>query len=256
MSDPLTEAAAAKAAVRDGPAHELTIDELARLWAQLPMGDREILSAVIVDKVFQPQLARTLSQAVERHEGERRRQIKLAQARLRKRERGLAAGAAQAATGRPNAQRNRYSGQQLQALSRAWDRFATASRREGADHEGGKVDAFLRALDPRQRARLPPGVKADTVRKLIQQGRGLRRASKTWRTHPDVADALHRLMQIETSRREVNRIVRELASLQPGTEIAERRLKDFVSETILWHPAMMSVLGIEESFIARRPQAK
>lgn len=240
--------------VRNGPAHELTIDELARLWAQLPRGDREVLSAAIVDKVFQPQLVRTLSQAVERHEGVRRRQIKLAQARLRRLKRWQeiqANGGAPAANGRPKARQSRYSVQQLQALSRAWDRFAPAG---GAEHEDApaRVGAFVRALEPRLRAWLPKMVKADTVRKLVQQGRKLRQTPTAWRATPKVADALHRLMQIETSRREVNRIVRELASLRPGTEIAERRLTDFVSETILRHHA----LGIEESFIVRRPQAK
>jgi hypothetical protein len=56
-------------------------------------------------------------------------------------------------------------------------------------------------------------------------------------------------MQIETSRREVNRIVRELASLQPGTEIAERRISAFVSETAWRHLAMRRALGIEDSFV-------
>ena len=155
----------------NGPAHELTIDELARLWAQLPRGDREVLSAAIVDKVFQPQLVRTLSQAVERHEGVRRRQIKLAQARLRRLKRWQeiqANGGAPAANGRPKARQSRYSVQQLQALSRAWDRFAPAG---GAEHEDApaRVGAFVRALEPRLRAWLPKMVKADTVRKLVQQ---------------------------------------------------------------------------------------
>jgi hypothetical protein len=56
-------------------------------------------------------------------------------------------------------------------------------------------------------------------------------------------------MQMETDRREVNRIVRELSSLQPETEIAERRLTAFVSETLWRHHAMRKALGIEDSFI-------
>jgi hypothetical protein len=239
--------------VRDGPAHELTAGELIAFWSVLPREAREILSEVIVDKVAQPRRSRTLSEAVAACEAKRRRQLRLVQARLRKLEQEQArmANGGHSATGRPKARQNRYSGQQLQALSRAWSRFETASRCAGADHEGAssKIDAFLRSLAPRQRAWLPKMVKPDTVRKLIQQGSGLRRASKTWRAQPGVADVLQRLMQVETSRHEVNRIVRELASLQPGTEIAERRLTAFVSETILRHHAVMSTLGIEESFI-------
>jgi hypothetical protein len=234
--------------VRNGPAHELTTDELISFWSDLTQEDREILSEVIVDKVLQPQRSHTLSGAVAACEDKRRRQLGHMRDRLRKLTRGQERGAK---SGRPNAQRNRYSGQQLQALSRAWGRFTNARRLAGVEYEDGSamLDDFVRALEPRWRAWLPKTVKADTVRKLIQQGSGLRRAPKAWRSNPKVADALQRLMQIETSTRGVNRIVRELASLQPGTEIAERRLTDFVSETTLRHHATMSAFGIEDSFI-------
>jgi hypothetical protein len=110
----------------------------------------------------------------------------------------------------------------------------------------------VRSLDPVKRAWLgPKGVKADTVRKLIQQGWRLRQASKAWRDRPAVREALYRLMQMETDRREVNRIVSELASLHPGTEIAERRISAFVSETLWRHLAMRKTLGIEDSFIKK-----
>jgi hypothetical protein len=236
--------------VRNGPKHELTADELIAFWSDLPSEAREILSEVIVDKVVQPQRSRTLSEAVAACEAKRRRQLGRMRARLvREQERVTNGGAP--ATGRPKARQNRYSGQQLQALSRAWDRFENVSRREGSNYEtpSAKVDAFVRSLARPQREWLPESVRADTVRKLLQSGRALRQGSKAWRAHSDVADALHRLMQIETDRREINRIVRELASLQPGTEIAERRLTTFVSETVLRHHAIMSVFGIEESFI-------
>jgi hypothetical protein len=232
--------------VRNGPAHELTTDELVALWSVPPQETREVLSAVIADEVVHPQRTRTLSEAVGECEAKRRRQLGRTRAQMQQlrrwQERQRNGGAP--ATGRPKAQQNRYSGQQLQALSRAWDRFAT-------DHgdEPPAFDAFVRSLPTHQRAWLPKTVKADTVRKLIQQGSGLRRASKTWRARPDVRDALYRLMRIETSRREVNRIVRELASLQPGTEIAERRISAFVSETVWRHRAMRKALGIEDSFI-------
>jgi hypothetical protein len=208
------------------------------------MEAREILSSVIAEKVVHPQ--RTLSAAVEECEAKRRRQLKKMQARLaelgewQQQQRGGAAIA-----GRPPAQRNRYSCQQLQALSRAWDRFTV-------DHgaEPDAFDAFVRSLDPAKRAWLgPKGVKAETVRKLIQQGWRLRQASKAWRDRPDVREALYRLMQMETDRREVNRIVSELASLHPGTEIAERRISAFVSETLWRHHARRKALGIEDSFI-------
>jgi hypothetical protein len=170
--------------VRNGPAHELTPDELIALWSALTQEDREILSAVIADKVVHPQRTRTLSVAVAECEAKRRRQLKKMKARmdeLGKWEQQQRGGAAIA--GRPKAQQNRYSCQQLQALSRAFDRYA-------ADH-GAEPDvfvAFVRSLDPVKRAWLgPKGVKADTVRKLIQQGLRLRQASKAWRVAPTSA---------------------------------------------------------------------
>jgi hypothetical protein len=236
--------------VRNGPAHELAPHELISFWSRLPREAREILSSVIVDEVVQPKRSRTLSEAVAACELRRRRQLKEMQGRLRELEIWQAhqRNGGIPATGRPKSQRNRYSGQQLQALSRAWARFA-ASRPGDREDDPARIDAFVRSLAPHQRAWLPKAVKADTVRKLIQQGSGLRRAAKTWRARPDVRDALYRLMQIETDRLEINRIVRELASLQPGTEIAERRLTAFVSETISLHRARRAILGIEESFI-------
>lgn len=245
--------------MRDGPPHELTTDELIALWSVLSQETREILSEVITDKVVHPQRTRTLSEVVEECEDKRRRQLGRMRAQLRQlaiwQERQRNGGSP--ATGRPKAQRNRYSVQRLQALSRAWDRFETGNRRVGTSPE---IGAFLRSLEPYRRAWLPKMVKPDTVRKLIQQGCGLRRASKTWRARPDVREALYQLMHrergllslvtgSESSRRGVNRIVRELASLQPGSEIAERRLTDFVSETALRHHARRSALGIGEIFI-------
>jgi hypothetical protein len=230
--------------------HELTEAELVSLWSVLTQEDREILSSVIADKVVHPERTRTLSEAVAECEAKRRRQLKKMKARLdelgewQQQQRGR-----NRIAGRPKAQRNRYSCQQLQALSRAWDRFTV-------DH-GAEPDAFaafVRSLEPAKRAWLgPKGVRADTVRKLIQQGWRLREAAKAWRDRPDVREALYRLMQMETDRREVNRIVRELSSLHPGTEIAERRLTSFVSETMWRHLAMRRALGIDDSFIKIKP---
>jgi hypothetical protein len=158
--------------------HELTEAELVSLWSVLTQEDREILSAVIADKVVHPQRTRTLSEAVAECEAKRRRQLKKMKARLDEREKWQQQQRGGAAiAGRPKAQQNRYSCQQLQALSRAFDRFAV-------DH-GAEPDAFVafvRSLDPVKRAWLgPKGVKADTVRKLIQQGWRLRQASRAWR---------------------------------------------------------------------------
>ena len=62
--------------MRNGPAHELTEDELIAFWSRLPREAREILSSVIVDEVVQPKRSRTLSEAVAACELHRRRQLK------------------------------------------------------------------------------------------------------------------------------------------------------------------------------------
>jgi hypothetical protein len=66
---------------------------------------------------------------------------------------------------------------------------------------------------------------------------------------PDLLNAIHLLKQIGTNPKEIDRIVRKLASLQPGTEIAERQITAFASEVLLFHNATRSVLGIADSFI-------
>ncbi len=160
----------------------------------------------------------------------------------------------QAGRGRPKAKSAKYSGLQLQALSRAWDRFER--RTTGMDYEtpAAQIMAFVRALPDSKRALLPK--KPDSIRKLLQAGDKLRQNSKAWRRSPAVADELGLLMQIETDQRAINRIVRELAALHPGTEIAERRLTAFVSETILRHHALRSLLGIDEAASFVKSQAK
>jgi hypothetical protein len=232
---------------------EPTDDDLFRIAAamehyRIDRNARDCLERLVYalfDRRGSPETSLALEAALNQRALRERKRIERALAELER---------SQAGRGRPKAKSAKYSGLQLQALSREWDRFE--SRVRGLDYEtpAAKITAFVRALPDSKRALLPK--KPDSIRKLVQAGGKLRQNSKAWRRSPAVAEALGSLMQIETDRREINRIVRELAALQPGTEIAERRLTTFVSETVLRHHALMSILGIDEAASFVNFQAK
>jgi hypothetical protein len=176
--------------------------------------------------------------------------------------------------GRPDKRWNKYSAQQLGALSRAGERFRQISEREGHEYgdDAAQVAAFLRSLPLKLRDQFPADIKPGTVRKLIRRGdrlranpRGWRRAQANWPFRElfglryPVDEAIRRRMLVSFSPQEVARIVRDLARLEPGTAIAERRLKEFVSETVLLEHTLRAALGFEGDYdLVRivRPAAK
>jgi hypothetical protein len=188
------------------------------------------------------------------------------EARERRRLKRLRAGAPRK-KGRPHKRANKYSAQQLEALSRAAERFERVSEREDREYsdDADKVRAFLRSLQPTLRNRLPADPEPETVRKLIRRGDRLRANPRGWRRTHGVHEAISRCLGIVGFRYPVDeaircrklfglsaqgvaQIVRDLASLEPRTAIAERRLKEFLSETALLEYAARAALGLLDDY--------
>jgi hypothetical protein len=199
------------------------------------------------------------------------------EARERRSLRRRCAGAPRKA-GRPHKRANKYSAQQLEALSRAAERFERTSEREDREYDDdtNKVAAFLRSLPPAVRNRLPADLKPETVRKIIRRGDRLRANPRGWRrahgvdkalwtfpgivglrcAHP-IDEAIWRRKLITLSPGVAAHIVRDLARLEPGTAIAERRLREFLSETVLLEYAARLALAVDYGmFRIVRPAAK